>query len=233
MNKSELQERLVTLYLRLNGYFSTSLIIHSAVEHNVDGQVDIIGIRFRNHKQEDRIIDCSTYLDIPKNSFIDVIIGEVKGGSGKNSLQFNESIRTHEDRRYKLLTWLGFLNDEDIQTVNKQLEAVIQTKEINHSDNFERIDYDGGTVSISIRPILFAPDKNQPRSNQIKFVHGQEMLDFIWSCFRPENRRDPCETNYPITNWGEQFENLVSYFKQHDKIEVGNMQELYIFFGIK
>lgn len=231
MTRSELQEKLVALYLRLNGYFTTGLIIHSADDYNVDGEVDVIGVRFGNHRQEDRLISCSAYLEIPEDSTVDVIIGEVKGRN--SSLQFNESIRLYEDRRYKMLTWLGFLNDIDIDKVSKQLEASIQTKEINNSENYERINYEGNVGLISIRPILFAPDRIQPRANQIKFVHGQELLNFIWECFRPENRREMCETNYwAINNWGRRFEDLVRYFKQPNKIEVGNMNELYTHFGI-
>jgi len=231
MTRSELQEALVALYLRLNGYFSTGLIIHSADDNNVDGELDIIGVRFGNHKQEDRMISCSTYLGIPDDSAIDVIIGEVKGRN--NPLQFNESIRLHADRRYKMLTWLGFLDDKDIDEVSKQLEVSIQTKQITNSKNYERIDYNGNAGRISIRPILFAPDRNQPRPNQIKFVHGQELLNFIWECFRPQNRRDTCEANYwSINNWGRRFEDLVRYFKKPDKEEVGNMNDLYAYFNI-
>jgi len=231
MTKNELQEDLVALYLRLNGYFSTGLIIHSADDNNVDGEVDVVGIRFKNHKQEDRIVECSTYLSIPSDADIDVIIGEVKGG--KNPLQFNDSLRNHKDRRYKLLTWLGFLNDEDIEAINAQLELIIQTKLVNNSEHFERFDYQSNAGIISIRPILFAPDRSEPRNNQVKFIHGQVMLDFIWACLRPESRRESCETDYwSISNWGRQFEMLVRYFKQPNKENVENIKSLYEYFEV-
>jgi hypothetical protein len=230
--KSELQEKLVALYLRLNGYFSTGLIIHSAEDTNVDGEVDIIGVRFCNHRQEDRLIGCSEYLDIPTDSKIDIIIGEVKGG--ENKLQFNKSIREHDDRRYKLLTWLGFLEDKHIDEINEELRLRIQTRERNSSEKFERIDYPSENGIISIRPILFAPDRPEPRENQIKFINGQEMINFCWKCYRPANRRETCETNYwAINHWGEQFENLVRYFKQPNKTEQGTIQEMYEYFEVK
>ncbi len=230
--KSQLQEKLAALYLRLNGYFSTGLIIQSAKDNNVDGEVDIIGVRFRNHRQEDRLIECSKYLDIPTDSKIDVIIGEVKGQDEK--LQFNPSIRENDDRRYKLLTWLGFLEDKDIEKINEELRTKIQTKEINSSEKFERIDYSIGNSIISIRPILFAPDQPKPRHNQVKFINGQQMIDFCWECFRPESRRIPCETDYrSIDAWGEQFEDLVRYFKQKAKSERGTINDLYECFEIE
>jgi hypothetical protein len=201
MSKSRLQEKLVALYLRLNGYFTSGLIIHSSQDYNIDGEIDIVGVRFCNHRQEDRLIECSEYLCIPKDSKIDIIIGEVKGQDTK--LQFNKSIRENDDRRYKLLTWLGFLEDKDIEKINEELNLRVQTKEINSSEKFERIDYPYENGTISIRPMLFAPDQPAPRINQVKFVSGQEMIDFCWECFIPENRRDPCETNYrSLDAWG-------------------------------
>ncbi len=226
MSKSRLQEKLVALYLRLNGYFVTGLIINSAQDENIDGEIDIIGVRFCNHRQKDRLIECSAYLDIPRDSNIDIIIGEVKGQG--ESLQFNPSIRENGDRRYKLLTWLGFVEDKDIEKINEELRTRIQTKEINSSEKFERIDYPRENSFISIRPILFAPDRPNPRNNQVKFINGQQMIDFCWKCFRPENRRKPCETNYrSIDAWGEQFEDLVRYFKQKAKSEQGTINDLY------
>jgi hypothetical protein len=226
MSKSRLQEKLVALYLRLNGYFVTGLIINSAQDENIDGEIDIIGVRFCNHRQEDRLIKCSAYLDIPRDSNIDIIIGEVKGQG--ESLQFNSSIRENDDRRYKLLTWLGFVEDKDIEKINEELRTRIQTKEINSSEKFERIDYPRENSFISIRPILFAPDRPNPRDNQVKFINGQQMIDFCWKCFRPENRREYCETNYrSIDAWGEQFEDLVRYFKQKAKSEQGTIKDLY------
>jgi hypothetical protein len=231
--KSHLQEKLVALYLRLNGYFSTGLIIQSAEDNNVDGEVDIIGVRFCNHRQKDRLIECSRYLDIPNDSKIDIIIGEVKGGK-KSQLQFNESIRENDDRRYKLLTWLGFVEDKHIDEINEELRLRIQTKEANSSEKFERINYPFEDGIISIRPMLFAPDRAKPRNNQVRFINGQQMIDFCWECFKPKKRRETCATDYwAINNWGEQFENLVTYFKQPNKTEQGTMQEMYEYFEEK
>jgi hypothetical protein len=232
MSKSRLQEKLVALYLRLNGYFTTGLIIHSAQDNNIDGEIDIIGVRFCNHRQEDRLIECSEYLCIPKDSKIDIIIGEVKGQD--EQLQFNPSIRENADRRYKLLTWLGFLEDRDIEKINEELRLRIQTKVINSSEKFERFDYPYEKGIISIRPMIFAPDKPAPRNNQVKFISGQQMIDFCWECFRPENRRESSETNYwSLDGWGEQFEHIVRYFKQRAKTEQGTIKDLYEVFGIE
>lgn len=224
---SRLQEKLVALYLRLNGYFTTGLIIHSDKDSKIDGEIDIIGVRFFNHKQEDRIIDCSEHLEIPKETHIDIIIGEVKGGI-KGKLQFNESLRINENRRYKLLTWLGFLNDNDISSISEALRIKIAPKQVNNSKKFERIDYKSELGIISIRPIIFAPDRKLPRVNQPKYINGQTIIDYCWKCFRPEQKRDTCETDYTwVNNWGEQFEPLVKYFKMTTKTTPRKIDELY------
>jgi len=231
MTKSELQEKLTALYLRLNGYFTTGFIIHSSKDTKVDGEIDVLGVRFSNHQQKDRVISCSKFLDIPKDSKIDLIIGEVKGG--KEKLQFNKSLRENDDRRYKLLTWLGFINDNDIPKIDNELSEKIATKKVNDSITFERIDYQSDLGLISIRPIIFAPDKLHPRKNQVKYIGGQTMLDFCLACFNPVKKRPTCETDYwSIDNWGEQFESLVRYFKLIEKNKDVNMNELYKHFKI-
>lgn len=231
MNRSILQEKLVALYLRLNGYFTTGLIIHSADDGNVDGEIDIIGVRFKNHHQHDRLIGCSSYLEIPEDCDIDLLIGEVKGQNA--SLRFNKSVRENNDRRHKLLSWIGLFAVNDLKYLNEELSKAIQPREVNSSEKFERILHKSKMGLISIRPIIFAPDRPLPRNNQLKYINGQVMMDYCWECFRPAVRRVSCETNYaPMSNWGEQFMELVKYFKDQNKKEAGSPAELYSYFNL-
>ena len=62
--KSTIQELIATIYLRLNGYFTTSFIIHSE-KNEIDGEVDIISVRFPGHDQEYTGHNSSKYLEIP------------------------------------------------------------------------------------------------------------------------------------------------------------------------
>lgn len=73
--KSTIQEQLATLYLRLNGYFTTGYIIHSG-EKKIEGELDILAVRFPLHKQDDTEHNSSEYLELAEN--IDIIIAEVK-----------------------------------------------------------------------------------------------------------------------------------------------------------
>lgn len=227
LTKNNLQEKLVALYLRLNGYTTTGLILQSPQDRSVDGEIDIIGVRFSGHKQPDRIIECDASLEIPKDTTADIIIGEVKGG--KNPLQFNESVRNYPDRVKRLLQWIGICNDEDLGTMVTELMKHFQHSEDIKVSPFPIIKY----KAYSIRPMMFGPDKTVQRDNQLRFINGKIMLDFCWACFRPETRRITCETDYQaISNWGEQFERLIGYFKNPDKTSVGTMADLYLHFKI-
>src|ERR1039458_9289476 len=77
MTKADVQEAMVTLYLRLNGYFTTGFIVHSPTPARVMTQLDILAVRLPHNAEPDRLIECAPALDTWKNG-IDFIIGEVK-----------------------------------------------------------------------------------------------------------------------------------------------------------
>lgn len=224
--KHRVQENLVALYLRLNGYLTTSLIIHSEKDENVSGEIDIIGVRFPNHKQVDREIDFSPELDIPENK-IDVIICEVKGG--KSKLSFNKFLKNDMQNIHKLIEWIGVVDSENIEFIVEEFKKTIRTEENQILKPFPRIELD----NYCIRPIMFAPDRIKPKANQNNFISGNTMINFCWDCFRPSIVRESCSTNYKsVSNWGEQFERIVGYFKDYDKTSAGTIEDLYNHFNV-
>lgn len=225
MNRQRVQENLVALFLRLNGYFTTSLIIHSEKDSEVSGEIDIIGVRFPNHKQSDRNVKSDSKLEMPKDK-IDIIICEVKGG--KSQLKFNDFLNDKKNV-IKLLEWVGVVNSENIHSVADKIINAIKVSEVQNCEPFPKIEIG----DYCIRLLLFAPDKIKPRNNQRNFISGSDMINFCWKCFRPDNIRETCSTNYKsINNWGEQFEKLVGYFKNHDKSTVGTIKDLYKHFDV-
>ena len=91
IDKSDVQETLVLLYLRLNGYFGTGFIVHApAAEQDRNGRSG--GIRFPRHTEPEREVQCSEHLVIPSGR-VDFLVGEVKGGM--NNINFN--VRFRED----------------------------------------------------------------------------------------------------------------------------------------
>lgn len=230
MTKSDLQEQLVRLFLRLNGYLTSGLIIHSSQKGNNKTELDIVAVRFPYHKQIDRQVECSKYMDYPTDS-IDIIIGEVKGQ--KAPANFNAALHNDKDAIEKLVNWLGMFSNEQIYQVQCDVFKILQPKQINSSEKFDTLKYTFDSGNYTIRAILFCPDRPKPKKNQIKYVYGQLMLDFIWECLRPEILRSTCSTVYPTNMWGIDFKHLVEYFKDENKTTVGTVTDLYTHFKIK
>ena len=76
-NKSDIQETLVSLYLRLNGYFVSGFIVHAP--HQVGTELDVLAVRFPRYIEPEREVHGCEHLAIPSEK-IDFIVGEVKGG---------------------------------------------------------------------------------------------------------------------------------------------------------
>ena len=86
--RSRLQETLLHLYLRLNGFFVTGFIVHSP-DHGEWDEIDAMAIRMRHHCEPDKVITPSAFLDWEQGC-IDLLICEVK--SGGQPLKFNEAL---------------------------------------------------------------------------------------------------------------------------------------------
>lgn len=226
VTKAELQENIVKLYLRLNGYITNSLIIHSSEKFKNKSQIDIIAVRFPFHAQDDRIVGPCQFLQIPANT-TDVIIGEVKGGKEKN--QFNESLRKDVEALTKLIKWLGVSKKGEIPKIVKWLQQETEPKEIAKLADFPALVLD---KQISLRPIVFNVDDSKLRNNKSRFVPGQEMLNYIWKCFRPASDRLTCSVEYPKNMWGPEFTPIVTYFKDQNRNSVGKPEDLYKHFGV-
>ena len=230
MTRSNLQEQLVKLFLRLNGYFTSGLIIHSNKKGNNKTELDILGVRFPYHKQIDRQVECSKYLDIPSHT-IDIIIGEVKGL--KAGINFNAALYSDKETIEKLVNWLGMFSNDQINQVQCDLQKILQPKQLSNSQKFNILEYTVDSINYTIRPILFCPDRPKPKNNQSRYVYGEILLGYIWECLRPEIFRDTCSTIYPTNMWGYDFTYLVEYFKSENKRTVGNMKDLYSHFKIE
>jgi hypothetical protein len=229
MKLQDIQEDLVKLYLRLNGYFTTGLIIHSPTLGRNQTELDTIAVRFPFHNQPDRLISCSEYLQIPKGT-IDIIIGEVK--SGGEQIQFNTALRNDRTSLEKLINWLGAFDTDEVNEINNMLQTALTPKPINTPDNFGNILFKGKSGNYSIRPIVFSLDRPQPKKNQSRYIYGQLMLDFIWECFRPDTTRQSCSTIYNLNMWGHSLLPIIEYFKDDTKVSVGNIQDYYKHFGL-
>jgi len=212
--KSNIQECLTTLYLRLNGYLTTGFIIHSN-QNEISGELDILAIRFPNHNQDDTNHNSSEFLEVPQN--IDLIIGEVKS-SGK-SLQFNNCLRNGESAPViwnKILKWVGILEQECIDKILPDLIQLVQTKENSQLLYLKSISLESKFGIISIRPIIFSLERINIH-NADKYITWSELNDFIWNCLCPLENRKECGIRYDFKAWGTDLYQIVKVYKDRQK----------------
>lgn len=224
--KSTIQELLATLYLRLNGYFTTGFIIHSE-KNKIDTELDILAVRFPKHKQNYTEHNSSDFLQVPNN--IDVVIGEVKSKGKK--LQFNDSLRDQADLEplQKILEWVGLLSAEEIESAIKELSLLIQPEENSQRKYFLSTEVIKTTFgNVTFRPIIFSPER-PTCNNADKFINWTELNDFIWLCLCPSMKRENCGTRYDFTAWGTGLTEIVRAYKDRQKsqIKFENIEELY------
>lgn len=227
---SGFQELLASLYLRLNGYMTSGFIVHAPNDNYTE--VDVIGVRFRYNAEPEREVNPSKWLQIPASS-IDIVIGEVKGE--EKQLQFNYSLRENHEAVASVLRWIGVLDEELLEEKVRELTSALSPQEIESSEQFKSITSTSSlSDTISIRGLLFAPDRPIPRRNQPRYIHGQEMLDVIWFCLCPDTPRPECAVRYDFGLWGI-YDPIVRYFKGRKLAgrDQGTMQDMYSHFGFK
>lgn len=224
--KSIIQENLATLYLRLNGYFTTGFIIHSE-GNSIDAELDIVAIRFPKHKQDYTGHNSSEYLEVPP--YIDIIIAEVKSKGVK--LQFNDSLRQQSTLEpwKKMLEWIGLLTDDQIISVAEELNILVQpmvNSQRKYLRSTEIIKTEFG--DLTVRPVIFCPERVR-KNNCDKFIDWTEVNDFVWKCLCPLETRDSCGTRYDFTSWGIGLFDIVKVFKDRQKTQdkFKTMTELY------
>lgn len=212
-SKSRAQETLVKLFLRLNGYFTTGLIVHAP---NGNGpELDSIGVRFPFHDQKEREVNGCEKLNIPKKG-IDIILAEVKN----NHVGFNKPLREGHSKAYEnwsqLLRWIGIWKTDEIEELTSQtLQSVSEPIE-GRVAGFNPIVSKSKFGKVTIRPINFSIEKEHEDQSIEDFINGEDMIEYIASCLDPMSERPECAVGYNYSMWGEEFEAIVKIFKAKD-----------------
>lgn len=219
MTESEIQEALVSLYLRLNGYFTSGFIVHAPQDSgSTRTEIDVLAVRFPQNAEPERRVEPSDYLEV-SSAYIDFIIAEVKGGT--QSLQFNPPLREPDCLR-NVLQWMGAFTSAEIEELQAELLELMQPRKRNDPGSFIQV---FGPCYTRIRAILFGMDRGGPRSNQPKYIPGSEVMGFVWECMWPQQPRPSCQTAYDYQLWGP-YEPIVRYFKRNDCREPGSVSDL-------
>jgi hypothetical protein len=218
MTKADVQEVLVALYLRLNGYFTTGFIVQSSTPGRVTTELDVLAVRLPHNTESDRVIGCARELD-PWDSGVDLIIGEVK--SHGEPLQFNPAVRNPRGVS-TILQWWGHLTAEEVATKTPEVLSILQPRP-------------GAATAPTVlcprgarvRTILFSPEtRNDRRPDQAWFISGPPMSKYVFECLHPNEPRETCATNYGAGQWGVGLAPLVAYFKDPARTVPGDFRDL-------
>lgn len=229
MDKSDFQELLASLYLRLNGYFVSGFIVHapegelgrSGIQRPNRAELDILAVRFPYNTEPERNVLPSSYLQTSAEH-IDIIIGEVKGSN--KELQFNRGLRTSDETIRSVLRWIGIIPETEVDNHVQNVKSLLSTQVSNDPRTFRTYEF-GLDNCLRIRAIFFAPDRdNPPQPGQTRYINGQELIDYIWTCLHPDTPRSSCVTRYEVGLWGPYTE-IVKFFK--DRNRPSNIEEIY------
>ncbi|MDP2949080.1 MAG: hypothetical protein Q8P22_06040 [Chloroflexota bacterium] len=204
MDKSDIQETLVSLYLRLNGYFVSSFIVHAV--HGVGTEIDILAIRFPRHAEPEREVQPCEHLAIPPGC-VDFIVGEVK--RGLKNVNFNEPFRKNRKKICTVLRRFGAFCDAEIERVCTAVPGLLEPANVSRSATFPELDVAlAGDVGMQakLRFVPFAAEQCRPATRARPYVFEDDLLAFVWKCFRPEHQRPCSDVHYDYDLWGPQFE---------------------------
>lgn len=203
-------EVLSKLYLRLNGYLVSNLIIHSSNSGECSTEIDIIGVRMPFHEQSDRKVSTSEFLN-PMNNWIEIIIADVKNVKANNKIKFNSGLRNKDESIKKLIAWIGCyetITEKDISEFKQSLNSH-NSNELKDFVSFKK-DFPFGKFNFKFT--FFCPQLEKWNNKGYKYIHFEEISYFIWHCLNKQKVINSCSRKYNYELWNE-FEKYVIFFK--------------------
>lgn len=231
MDRSDVQETLASLYLRLNGYLISGFIVHA--RDRVTTEMDVLAVRFPRHQEPEREVQCCQHLAIPSNQ-IDFIVGEVKGGEG--TVNFNVRFRANPGAIKTVLRRFGAFDEPEIARVTSAVPALLDSANLRRAPGFPELDVAVpgalGPGAAKLRFIPFATEQERRNGQGRPYLFADDLLDFVWLCFRPEQRRPLCDDRYNYELWGQQFTAIVQHLKDPNRHTPGTIGDLYRVYGV-
>ena len=215
-------ENLSNLYLRLKGYVVTNLIIHSETQGNLKSELDILGIRMPFHLQENRKVNVPDYLESSLEN-IEIIIADVKNIKNIDNVKFNEGLRKNDTSILQLIAWIGISNQEN-DLLNKFKES-LDLHNKTELNGFQCFNENLSFGKFSFKFTFFCPQLSKWNGKGFKYIHGDEIIDFIWECLNTIDIIDTCSRKYSFENWNH-YEEYVRFFKStKTKITIKEFEE--------
>lgn len=207
-------EYLAKLYLRLKGFLSSNLIIHSDVYGNCKSELDIIGVKMPFHSQEYRSVKVEDYLE-SSNTKIEIIIADVKNTTKHWKVKFNDGLRNDDSSIRQLIEWIGIYESTQTEHIKKFKQYLnLHTKK--DWNGFANFDEDLKIGKFNIKFTFFCPSLPKWSKNGFKYIDGQEMIDFIWECLNETKPIPKCSRRYDFRAWND-LEKYVRFFKKNKK----------------
>ena len=203
-------ESLARLYLRLKGFLASNLILHSAEEGNSKSELDIIAIRLPFHSQEYRWVEVHDYLECSDTS-IEILIADVKNSSKLERVRFNEGLRTDLAAIKQLIDWLGIYESVE-PTKIETFQQYLNLNRIKELDGFGGFEEDLKLGRFKLKFTFFCPSLPPWNGTGFKYVHGLEIIDFMWECLNETRKIKTCSRRYDFGGWNE-LEPYVRFFK--------------------
>jgi hypothetical protein len=111
--------------------------------------------------------------------------------------------------------------------------GLLEPGKLRRSTSFPELDVTLGNAAGmqkgKLRFVPFAAEQHRKRGEVRPYVFEDDLMSFVWRCFRPEQRRQQCDVHYTYELWGPQFLQLVSYFKDHSRKAPGTIEDVYRF----
>lgn len=231
MDKSDVQETLTSLYLRLNGYFVSGFIVHAPTKNTTE--MDVLAVRFPHHQEPEREVQCCERLLIPDDR-IDFLVGEVKGGQG--TVNFNHRFRANPGSIRTVLRRFGAFDAAETDRLTKEIPALLDPIKLRRAADFPQMDVicstQTGRASAKLRFVPFATEQERSDNPKRPYIFADDLLAFVWKCFRPEQRRPLCDDSYNYDLWGPQFSKMVRHLKEPTRESPGTMADLYSLYGV-
>ena len=203
LHPEDLPEAITTLYLRLNGFFTSGLVLHSETRGLVKSDIDCLAVWHPFHDQSEREVDADPFLDLSDRP--ELLLCEVK--SSIPSLSFNEPLRTDSTALSAVLRWSGLVPPDQIDGAVAKLLPQLQD-----DATIEQVKSGINIQGVRIRALLCCPGCAAEAVTRW-CIRGPEMLAYINKCLNPHVPRQRCSTLYPLKLWGGFFAPLVEYVK--------------------
>jgi hypothetical protein len=202
----DLAEALTVLYLRLNGFFTTGLIVHSPTKGRNRAEVDCLAVRHAFHDQAERGVETDPFLNA-KTDRAELILCEVK--TSPDALSFNEPLREDIAAVDAVLRWSGLVAPEAVDGVATELAALLQ----------DDVDTDRARAGVErdavrIRALLSCPGCSSASVQDRWCLTGEALLLYANRCLNPHLQPPSCSRRYSYELWGGYLAPLVLYFKK-------------------